>query len=124
MALRTGICVTSGAWCGTLPRNSAPRFTRLATWPKWHSSASERDTSGLFRQRQPSANVQWLASPQVVLELGGRNQPTPTLELGPFGDAKPRAALWGRGCSDERPRNSGQKSLGRFVASASRRSNL
>jgi hypothetical protein len=49
-----------------------------------------------------------------VLELGGCNAP-PTLELGASRGAISLEQTLGEGCSDERPRNSGQKSLGRFV---------
>jgi hypothetical protein len=65
----------------------------------------ESTPSRPFRQRPEAANVQWLASPRVVPELGGYDEPTPTLELGPFGAASYEQHP-GEGCSGERPRNS------------------
>src|SRR5258705_8562915 len=37
----------------------------------WHSGARVLAPSRLFHQRPQAANVQWLASPTVVPELGG-----------------------------------------------------
>src|SRR4029077_2374260 len=53
--------------------------------PEWHSGARDLHPFRLFRQRKGVANVQWLASPRAVPELGGCDGPTPTLELGSFG---------------------------------------
>jgi hypothetical protein len=96
--------VARRAWYLLAPRPSA----------EWHSGAMNLNPFRLFRQHQEAANVQWLASPTVVLELGGCDEPTTHSRTGAIRGCQPRAAPgeWLLGRASQKTL---AKSLGRFA---------
>jgi hypothetical protein len=88
--------VSDRCWGETCPATPRRVYSARYLAPKWHPSATKRDTSGLFRPLHKPANVQWLASPKGSSGVGRLHCGRRLLNWGQSGSAKPRADPGGR----------------------------